>query len=140
MIASAVGAGSGYEFMNVTNFIPRGVRDLGPIFPRGYRHNLLVRGRFRCSNRPDSDPRHQQTACHHAPHQGEITMALATEDLKSLKSDLVVDARATSCPGLILAAKKVIGQIPVGGVMEVIASDTGTLKDLPPGARRWATS
>jgi len=58
-------------------------------------------------------------------------MAVATEDLKSLKSDLVVDARATSCPGPILAAKKAIGQIPVGGVMEVLASDTGTVKDLP---------
>ena len=54
-------------------------------------------------------------------------MTVATEDLKALKSDLVVDARATSCPGPILAAKKV----PVGGVMEVLASDTGTLKDLP---------
>lgn len=58
-------------------------------------------------------------------------MTVATEDLKALKSDLVVDARATSCPGPILAAKKAIGQIPVGGVMEVLASDTGTLKDLP---------
>jgi tRNA 2-thiouridine synthesizing protein A len=74
---------------------------------------------------------HYNTVRHHAPHQGDITMTVATEDLKSLKSDLVVDARATSCPGPILAAKKAIGQIPVGGVMEVLASDTGTLKDLP---------
>ena len=58
-------------------------------------------------------------------------MTVAVEELKELKSDLVVDARATSCPGPILAAKKAIGQIPVGGVMEVLASDTGTLKDLP---------
>jgi tRNA 2-thiouridine synthesizing protein A len=58
-------------------------------------------------------------------------MTVATADLKALKSDLVVDARATSCPGPILAAKKAIGQIPVGGIMEVLASDTGTLKDLP---------
>src|ERR1035437_8695709 len=82
---------------------------------------------------PSIDPKaeHDTTARHLAPHQGDITMAVATEDLKSLKSDLVVDARATSCPGPILAAKKAIGQIPVGGVMEVLASDTGTLKDLP---------
>ena len=58
-------------------------------------------------------------------------MALATEELKQLKSDQVVDARATSCPGPILAAKKAIGGVPVGGVMEVLASDAGTLKDLP---------
>jgi tRNA 2-thiouridine synthesizing protein A len=58
-------------------------------------------------------------------------MAVATEELKELKSDLVVDSRATSCPGPILAAKKAIGGIQIGGVMEVLASDTGTLKDLP---------
>jgi TusA-related sulfurtransferase len=58
-------------------------------------------------------------------------MAVATAELKELKPDLVVDSRATSCPGPILAAKKAIGGIPVGGVMEVLASDTGTLKDLP---------
>ena len=58
-------------------------------------------------------------------------MTVAVEELRELKSDLVVDARATSCPGPILAAKKAIGQIPVGGVMEVLASDSGTLKDLP---------
>jgi tRNA 2-thiouridine synthesizing protein A len=58
-------------------------------------------------------------------------MSVVTDDLKDLKSDLVVDARATSCPGPILAAKKAIGGIPVGGVMEVLAADSGTLKDLP---------
>ena len=57
-------------------------------------------------------------------------MTVAVEELRELKSDQVVDARATSCPGPILAAKKAIGSIPVGGVMEVLASDTGTLKDL----------
>jgi tRNA 2-thiouridine synthesizing protein A len=70
------------------------------------------------------------------PIKEKITMTVATEDLKGLKSDLIVDARATSCPGPILAAKKAIGQIPVGGVMEVLASDTGTLKDLPAWCRK----
>jgi tRNA 2-thiouridine synthesizing protein A len=77
------------------------------------------------------DTSNDTTARYHAPFQGGITMTVAVEELKELKSDLVVDARATSCPGPILAAKKAIGQIPVGGVMEVLASDTGTLKDLP---------
>lgn len=58
-------------------------------------------------------------------------MTVATEELKGLKSELVVDSRATSCPGPILAAKKAIGGIAVGGVMEVLASDAGTLKDIP---------
>lgn len=58
-------------------------------------------------------------------------MTVDTEELKGLKSELVVDSRATSCPGPILAAKKAIGGIAVGGVMEVLASDAGTLKDIP---------
>lgn len=58
-------------------------------------------------------------------------MTSGIEELKALKSDLVVDSRSTSCPGPILAAKKAIGGVPIGGVMEVLASDTGTLKDLP---------
>ncbi len=58
-------------------------------------------------------------------------MTSSTEELKALTSDLVVDSRATSCPGPILAAKKAIGGVPVGGVMEVMASDAGTLKDIP---------
>jgi TusA-related sulfurtransferase len=78
---------------------------------------------------PDTED--DTTARYHAPFQGGITMTVAVEELRELKSDLVVDARATSCPGPILAAKKAIGQIPVGGVMEVLASDSGTLKDLP---------
>jgi len=53
------------------------------------------------------------------------------EELKELHADTVVDARGTGCPGPILAAKKSIGKVPVGGVMEVQATDSGTLKDLP---------
>jgi len=63
-------------------------------------------------------------------------MTVAIEELRELKADQVVDARATSCPGPILAAKKAIGAIPVGGVMEVRATDTGTLKDLPAWSKK----
>ncbi len=58
-------------------------------------------------------------------------MTVGTHDLKALTADQVVDARGTSCPGPILAAKKGIRTVPVGGVMEVQATDSGTLKDLP---------
>ena len=61
-----------------------------------------------------------------------MTVTAATVDeLKALAVDEVVDARGTSCPGPILAAKKGISAVPVGGVMEVLATDSGTLKDLP---------
>ena len=58
-------------------------------------------------------------------------MSVAIEELKALTDTKVVDARGTSCPGPILAAKKAIGAVPVGGVMEVLATDSGTLRDLP---------
>lgn len=60
----------------------------------------------------------------------------AAEDLRSLGVDKVVDARGTSCPGPILAAKKGIPQIKVGQVMEVLATDSATLRDLPAWARK----
>ncbi len=58
-------------------------------------------------------------------------MSVTTEELMHITADRVVDARGTSCPGPILAAKKGIGAVPVGGIMEVQATDSGTLKDMP---------
>lgn len=58
-------------------------------------------------------------------------MTVTIDELSALTADSVVDARGTSCPGPILAAKKGIGAVPVGGIMEVQATDSGTLKDLP---------
>ena len=63
-------------------------------------------------------------------------MSLTTEDLKAIASPVVVDARGVSCPGPILAAKKQIGGVPVGDVMEVLATDSGTLKDIPAWSKK----
>lgn len=63
-------------------------------------------------------------------------MSLAVEELASVKADKVVDARGTSCPGPILAAKKGIADVPVGGIMEVLSTDSGTLRDLPAWAKK----
>lgn len=52
-------------------------------------------------------------------------------DLKNLKIDTSVDARGSACPGPLLAAKRQIVSIPVGGIMEVLSSDEGTNEDLP---------
>jgi tRNA 2-thiouridine synthesizing protein A len=59
---------------------------------------------------------------------------LTEAELKSLQADKVVDARGTSCPGPLLAAKRSITEVSVGGVMELLSSDTGTKRDVP----RWA--
>ena len=56
---------------------------------------------------------------------------MITEELKQLTVDKSVDARGTSCPGPLLAAKKAIGEIAEGQVMEVLSADEGTLHDIP---------
>lgn len=59
---------------------------------------------------------------------------LSSEELKNLNADKIVDARATACPGPLLAAKKAIGEIGLGEVMEILSSDEGTKRDVP----KWA--
>lgn len=56
---------------------------------------------------------------------------MTPEELKNINSNKVVDARGTSCPGPILAAKKAVAQIKPGEIMEVLSSDAGTNKDIP---------
>ncbi len=63
-------------------------------------------------------------------------MSMTPEELKKLKVDKVVDARGTSCPGPLLAAKRAISSVPVGGIMEVLSSDPGTKRDLPLWAKK----
>ena len=55
-------------------------------------------------------------------------------DLTTLKAAKVVDARGSACPGPLLEAKKAIGAVSVGEVIEVLSSDPSTKADLP----RWA--
>jgi len=63
-------------------------------------------------------------------------MSASIEELKAIASPLVVDARGVSCPGPILAAKKQIAAVSLGNVMEVLATDSGTLKDIPAWCRK----
>jgi len=56
---------------------------------------------------------------------------MTTEELKALKSDKLVDARGTACPGPLLAAKKAVADIQPGQIMEILSSDEGTTNDIP---------
>jgi len=56
---------------------------------------------------------------------------MTPEELKNLQVDKTVDARGTACPGPLLEAKKAMGTIDSGQVMEVLSSDEGTKRDLP---------
>ncbi len=44
-------------------------------------------------------------------------------------ADKTVDAKGANCPIPILKAKKAIGEIPVGGTLEVLATDPGAVAD-----------
>ena len=57
-------------------------------------------------------------------------------DLSSLSVEKLVDARGTACPGPLLEAKRAMAAVPMGGVMEVLSSDKGTLEDIPLWAKK----
>ena len=52
-------------------------------------------------------------------------------DLSTLKPATTVDARGSACPGPLLEAKKGIGKVKVGEVIEILSGDPGTRKDIP---------
>ena len=56
---------------------------------------------------------------------------MTTEELRNLKANQTVDARGTAWPGPLLAAKKAIGDIESGEIMEILSSDEGTKHDIP---------
>lgn len=58
---------------------------------------------------------------------------MTTMDLNTLKAAKTVDARAMSCPGPLLEAKKSIGGVKVGEVLEIWSGDANTKNDMP----RW---
>lgn len=58
---------------------------------------------------------------------------MTNEELRALVVNLSIDARGTACPGPLLAAKKAIGEIESGEIMEVLSADEGTKSDIP----RW---
>jgi tRNA 2-thiouridine synthesizing protein A len=61
---------------------------------------------------------------------------MSTADLSSIKSQKIVDARGTSCPGPLLETKKAITGVPIGGILETLSSDEGTRQDIPAWAKK----
>jgi tRNA 2-thiouridine synthesizing protein A len=58
---------------------------------------------------------------------------MTTVDLSIIQAAKTVDARAMSCPGPLLEAKKSIGLVKVGEVLEIWSGDANTKNDMP----RW---
>jgi TusA-related sulfurtransferase len=58
---------------------------------------------------------------------------MTTPELTNIQAAKVVDARAMSCPGPLLEAKKAIASVKVGEVLEIWSGDANTKNDMP----RW---
>ena len=56
---------------------------------------------------------------------------MATIDLTTIQPAKTADARAMACPGPLLEAKKSIGTVKVGEVLEIWSGDSSTKKDMP---------
>ena len=56
---------------------------------------------------------------------------MTTVDLSTVQAAKVVDARGSACPGPLLEAKKGIGAVKVGEVLEIWSGDPRTKEDIP---------
>jgi len=52
-------------------------------------------------------------------------------NLQEITADNTVDARAMACPGPLLEAKKAIGTVAVGQILEIQSGDKGSQEDIP---------
>lgn len=57
-------------------------------------------------------------------------MPTPTMDLHEIQAAKVVDARGSACPGPLLEAKKGIGGVRVGEVLEIWAGDATTQQNI----------
>jgi tRNA 2-thiouridine synthesizing protein A len=57
-------------------------------------------------------------------------MTATVTELEATTAAKVVDARGAACPGPLLEAKKGIGTVPVGSVLEVWSTDDVTKTDI----------
>ena len=56
--------------------------------------------------------------------------ALSLAELETVSAAEIIDARGAACPGPLLEAKKGMGKIAVGEVIEVWSSDPATKSDM----------
>ncbi len=57
-------------------------------------------------------------------------------DLSTVEAASIVDSRGSACPGPLLEAKKGIGKVKVGEVLEIYSNDAGTRSDIPAWANK----
>lgn len=57
-------------------------------------------------------------------------MTATLTELETITAAKIVDARGAACPGPLLEAKKGMGTVPVGSVIEVWSTDPVTKTDI----------
>jgi len=57
-------------------------------------------------------------------------------ELSTIEAASTVDARGSACPGPLLEAKKGIGKVRVGEILEIYSNDSGTRTDIPAWAKK----
>ncbi len=63
-------------------------------------------------------------------HEGEQTMPSTITTAHS-----TLDARDTFCPLPVIRAQKAIQEVPIGAILEVLATDDGSVGDIPAWAK-----
>jgi tRNA 2-thiouridine synthesizing protein A len=57
-------------------------------------------------------------------------MTASLVELETITAAKIVDARGAACPGPLLEAKKAMGTVPVGSVIEIWSTDPITKTDI----------
>jgi TusA-related sulfurtransferase len=76
------------------------------------------------------------TPCLFTLTKKQRSSAMSDIDLSSIQVSSTSDARGSACPGPLLEAKKGIGKVKVGEVLEIYSNDSGTRTDIPAWAKK----
>ena len=61
---------------------------------------------------------------------------MSEAELEKIEAAKVVDARGSACPGPLLEAKKGVGAVKVGEILEVQSNDAGSRTDIAIWAKK----
>jgi TusA-related sulfurtransferase len=64
-----------------------------------------------------------------------LPATVAASELETITAAKIVDARGSACPGPLLEAKKGIGSVSLGSILEIWSSDPVTKSDIA----AWST-
>lgn len=59
-----------------------------------------------------------------------------SNESQTITANKTVDARGMACPGPLLEAKKSIGVVPVGQIVEIQSNDPGSRNDIPAWSKK----